>query len=89
MQGCRIQLKTVVGRQGRIVVLFPGMGAKAVFYGDLVIVKDNLPGYASKVLKHPHQCLQKAFLVLPAICQNHGRTAVAQVLSRVGPVDKK
>ena len=41
MQGCRIQLKTVVGRQGRIVVLFPGMGAKAVFYGDLVIVKDK------------------------------------------------
>ena len=67
-----------MGRQGSIAGLLPGMGAKSIFYGDLAIVKDDLLRYASKVLKHPYQRLQKTFLILPAVCQNHGCTAVAQ-----------
>ena len=61
------------------------MGAEAVLDGNLAVVKDNPIGDTAEILKYLNQRIQKALLILPAVCQNHGGTAVAQ--SRAEEVD--
>ena len=64
--------------QSGITCLLSGVGAEAVLDGNLAIVKDNPFGDTAEVLEYLNQRIQEALLVLPAICQNHGGTAVAQ-----------
>ena len=54
------------------------MGAEAVLDGNLAVVKDNPFGNTAEILKYLNQRIQETLLILPAVCQNHGGTAVAQ-----------
>ena len=73
------------GIRSGITCLLPGVGAEAVLNGNLAVVKDNPFGNTAEILKYLNQRIQKALLILPAVCQNHGDTAVAQ--SRAEEVD--
>ena len=53
-------------------------GLESILNSDLAVVKNNSLGNAAEILKHPNQRIQKTFLILPAVCQHHGSTAVAQ-----------
>ena len=66
------------GIRSGITCLLPGVGAEAVLNGNLAVVKDNPFGNTAEILKYLNQRIQKALLILPAVCQNHGDTAVAQ-----------
>ena len=66
------RFKTVVSGQSSITCLLPGVDAEAVLDGNLAVVKDNPFGNTAEILKYLNQRIQKALLILPAVCQNHG-----------------
>ena len=72
-------------REGNETCLLPGVGAEVVLDGNLAVVKDNPFGNTAEILKYLNQRIQKALLILSAVCQSHGSTAVAQ--SRAEEVD--
>ena len=64
--------------QSSLTCLLPGVGAEAVLDGNLAVVKDNPFRDTAEVPEYLNQRIQKALLILPAVWQNHGGTAVAQ-----------
>src|SRR5699024_3568997 len=68
--------EAIVGRQGCISRLFPGMSAKTVFDSDLSIVKDNPFRNTAEILEHLHQRVQEALFILPAISKDDWRITV-------------
>ena len=71
--------------QSSITCLLPGVGTEAVLDGNLAVVKDNPFGNTAEVPEYLNQRIQKALLILSAVCQSHGSTAVAQ--SRAEEID--
>ena len=53
------------------------MGSKSAFYSDSGIVKDNIPGNATKVLKGSDHGIQKTLKILPKVGNDKRCAAVA------------
>ena len=70
--GCRVAengFESIVGRQSSIPGLFPGMSAETILNSNFSIVEDDSPGDTAEVLEYLDQGIQKAFFILPSVCQ--------------------
>ena len=80
ISGCGIAengFESIVGRQSSIPGLFPGMSAETILNSNFSIVEDDSPGDTAEVLEYLDQGIQKAFFILPSVCQNQRCTAVS------------
>src|SRR5699024_6013297 len=81
ISGCGIAengFESIVGRQSSIPGLFPGMSAETILNSNFSIVEDDSPGDTAEVLEYLDQGIQKAFFILPSVCQNQRCTAVTE-----------